>query len=296
MLLNIFLESSKIWDSKRNAFILIIKRIVTNMKILDFFTPFKIGVVIIIGVIIYLFYQFPCTFFALGAAVRDWASLLIIGVLMVAVYTLWINIGHKVSKPEIDVKISVNKVNNNPVNDHDRDSENRPIIQFRPITQLDPDNKKTNVELKITFENKGINLLYKAINRCTFCSENSSAQDLQIQVHFPLGIDIISSKRQNWERIYAEKKEKCFDKIFDCAESNLIKEPTRYIFVPDPFQRTPPIISSLRHDETEYCTVCVEIPNKSHIHKIYFDMSSRDIGVFKFQTKEIVVKTDLRCL
>ena len=61
------------------------------------------------------------------------------------------------------------------------------------------------------------------------------------------------------------------------SASRYENEPYLYVFVPDPFERKPPMITSLADEETERCQVTVKEPQKkSGSYKILFDISTRE--------------------
>lgn len=112
-----------------------------------------------------------------------------------------------------------------------------------------------NVELILEFENRGISTWKTLLS----FRKRRVAQDVTIAITFPSTFEIHHIERQ---------KE---------SDNHWFQAPdgTKYIFVPDPFHRTPPRMTSLRHMERETCRLNVTTPSIPGRYTLTFDVTSR---------------------
>lgn len=119
-----------------------------------------------------------------------------------------------------------------------------------------------------------------------------SASDQVIEI--PLKIENIGISTR--KRLFCLRKEKMVHnvsiqifshdtdlEILDCwrqdtKSEHIFRTPEgySYVFVPDPFHRTPPIMTSLAHGEKEYCRLRVKMPRVDGKYKVTFSISSKD--------------------
>ena len=111
----------------------------------------------------------------------------------------------------------------------------------------------TEVTLRFLFENVG-----------KFYFLKPTAEGLVIMMYFPDQFIICEAERQDERTV----------RTFRSTSQGIFAK-THYILVPDPFNRVPPIMSSLRYGEIEKCSVKVKTPNAAGDYQIQFDMSSR---------------------
>lgn len=129
-----------------------------------------------------------------------------------------------------------------------------------------------SVTLNFLFENKGRRTLIFGIRK------KETVQDLSIMVYFPLNFKIEEAERQG------QKTSRIF---ISPLKGKLAGK--QYIFVPDPLDRRPPVMTSLRFKETEGCKIKIQTPNQAGEYEILFDMGSRqgDLGLSKVVIKVI---------
>jgi hypothetical protein len=89
-------------------------------------------------------------------------------------------------------------------------------------------------------------------------------------IYFPTNFEIKEAERQK------QKTSRIFTSPLKGELAN-----RQYIFVPDPFERRPPVMTSLRFGEVEKCQVTVQTPSRVGEYEILFDMVSRqgDLGL-----------------
>jgi hypothetical protein len=118
--------------------------------------------------------------------------------------------------------------------------------------------------LKFSFENVGKGF------------KKSVLHDLRIMIFFPKGFIIQEAERQG----------QTSTRSFESTLKGIYKD-ARCIYVPDPFERKPPVISSMIYGETEHCQVKVIAPEQAGNYTIIFDMSSREGCI---EQKEITIE------
>jgi hypothetical protein len=114
------------------------------------------------------------------------------------------------------------------------------------------------ITLKFIFENCGRRFLICGIKK------KEAAQDLSIMIYFPMHFKI------EW----AERQREKTSRIFISSQKGQLTN-RQYIFVPDPLERKPPVMTSLRFKEVEECFVRIRTPNVIGEYEIGFDMACR---------------------
>lgn len=132
-----------------------------------------------------------------------------------------------------------------------------------------------------------------------------------IKISFPQGSDTICSARDQvieialeienigistWKKLFCFRKKRMVrdvsiqvfsnDTDFEIHGSCRQGEESRqifqtpdgydYVFVPDPFHRTPPIMTSLAHGEIEYCRLIVKTPHLDGRYQLTFSVNSKE--------------------
>lgn len=134
----------------------------------------------------------------------------------------------------------------------------------------DPDSKDPII-LKFKYRNIGKRKLY-------FLHKTTAVHNLSIMVYFQKGITIIDATRQ--------KKTKAYQGFVSSMMSDLPE--MQYIFVPDPLERIPPVMTSLRYGEEEKFEVKIIAPKQPGQYNIIIDMSS-DEGELDMYSVQLVV-------
>lgn len=131
-------------------------------------------------------------------------------------------------------------------------------------------NELTN--LKFLFENKGRRTFVFGIKR------KAAAESLSIMIYFPLSFGIKEAERQG------QKTSRVFTSSLKGRLAN-----KQYVFVPDPLDRRPPVMTSLRFGEVEACQIIVKTPTQAGEYEILFDMGSEqgDLGLCSVKVRII---------
>lgn len=113
------------------------------------------------------------------------------------------------------------------------------------------------IEVPLEIENIGI-----STRKRLFCfRKKRTVHDVSIQIFsHDKDFEIHSSERQG-----AETRQ-----IFQTPDGY------GYVFIADPFHRTPPIITSLDHGEKEHCRLTVKTPHLDGRYQLTFSVSSRE--------------------
>jgi hypothetical protein len=126
-----------------------------------------------------------------------------------------------------------------------------------------------------------LNFFFKNIGKKPFFNiglmKKSAVLQLLIMIYFPSTFQIQEAERQNAKT--------CM--IFTTPTIPGRFANMKYVFVPDPFNRKPPVMSSLRFKEVESCRVKVKTPNQEGPCEVRFDMSSKEKAL---ATKKIIIK------
>jgi len=126
------------------------------------------------------------------------------------------------------------------------------------------------VTLKFLFKNNGRRTLIYGIRK------KETAQALSIMIYFPM----------NFKIEWAERQKEKTSRIFISSQTGPLKY-RQYVFVPDPLDRKPPVMTSLRFKEVEECCVRILTPNEVGKYEIHFDIASRqgDLSFKKLNLK-----------
>jgi hypothetical protein len=139
----------------------------------------------------------------------------------------------------------------------------------------DPSQPNVPITLKFLFENRGIRTLILGIKK------KEAAQDLSVMIYFPM----------NFKIEWAERQQEKTSRIFISSKKGKLNN-RQYVFVPDPLDRKPPVMTSLSFKEVEECYVRIRTPNQVGEYEIYFDMRSRQGDL---NSKKIIIKIATEC-
>ena len=125
--------------------------------------------------------------------------------------------------------------------------------------------KGKSISLNIEFENKG------GGGTRRFPIRKDTLHEIAIAIYFPPYYTVTKIERQN------------------ATQCNIFHAPQKgkyaglhYVYVPDPFDRKPPVMSSLRYKEVEECHLVLERTPSSILPddtEIKFDVTSREGGI-----------------
>jgi len=128
--------------------------------------------------------------------------------------------------------------------------------------QYSPDE---DVALTFEFENVG------GRSRIPHLKRKLTLREITIQIFLPKAFSIKEVKRH--VSVVPLLGRTLFETPITSRYEN---EPYHYVFVPDPFDRVPPMITSLADKETERCQVTVRTPEKPGRYKVLFDITTRE--------------------
>ena len=95
--------------------------------------------------------------------------------------------------------------------------------------------------------------------------------NVSVQMYFPARFTIVQVNR------HAVVNPMIGNGLFEAPVTGGSRnQPYNYVFVPDPFNRVPPAISSLAPEETEWCYVTAKLPNVPGTYKLLFDISHQE--------------------
>ena len=167
-------------------------------------------------------------------------------------------------------------------------TNSKPTIVARDIT---PDKKyKTSQETIFTFQfmNKARRpLRYLGVWK----KRNQVLHEVSAQIFFPDEFLIRAITRQKAKTITVTEDTPPMPNkyVFEAPASGRYKDKRySYVFVPDPFDRKPPVMTSLSDAEPEECRIDVRMPACPGTYEIIADISSREGG----ETKTISIKVE----
>lgn len=117
-------------------------------------------------------------------------------------------------------------------------------------------------ELTLEFENKGISTW----KRYLCLGKRGVVQEVAIAINFPSTFEIHEISRQN---VSTKSPEDFFQAPDGC----------KYVFVPDPFRRTPPVMTALHPGEIERCRVKITAPSTPGTYPLSFGITSGNGGL-----------------
>lgn len=154
----------------------------------------------------------------------------------------------------------------------------KPRIEVRLLSEPGNVSYRTNQVETLTFE-------FENVARRTPVfgfKRRMTLNEISVQMFFPKAFMIRQVKR------HISQAPELGKSLFEAPPTGRYeKQSYVYVFVPDPFGRKPPVMTSLANRETEQCQVTVEMPSQPGSYKILFDISSREGGL---SSQALVIK------
>ena len=120
--------------------------------------------------------------------------------------------------------------------------------------------KSKNVDLTLYIENVGLSTWRRAL--CLFTRKRMTAHDVVTQIFLHKDFEVFGIENLEGKRT---------------KSNQVFRKPGGgpYVFIPDSFGRTPPVMISIDHGEKVFCSLKIKTPQADGKYEVTFDITSR---------------------